>query len=260
VCGKTGTTASMKDRWFCGYTNYYTAAVWCGYDLPEVIKLTGIDQSNPAGRLWKKVMEPLHRGLNSVPMYDADKFVSVDVCLDCGKLATSSCNKDPRVADNGGSRVDYNVMVYQEDIPLEKCDCHVEVEWCEDCNAVANEYCKKLASVGRATISKRCLVKMTVSKFNEIVEVSDKGLYPQHCQDNYIWLVDRDGNDVSFKGIDGKANKGVDAPYLVCNEHTKKMWQQYVDKHPEHNAPDANMTDPTETVTEEGEEDDLVIG
>ena len=35
VYGKTGTTASNKDRWYCGFTGYYTAAVWCGYKQPE---------------------------------------------------------------------------------------------------------------------------------------------------------------------------------------------------------------------------------
>ena len=34
VAGKTGSTTSNHDRWFCGYTDYYTAAVWCGYGKP----------------------------------------------------------------------------------------------------------------------------------------------------------------------------------------------------------------------------------
>ena len=32
VAGKTGTTSDNKDLWFCGYTPYYTCAVWGGCD------------------------------------------------------------------------------------------------------------------------------------------------------------------------------------------------------------------------------------
>ena len=35
AAGKTGTTNSSKDTWFCGYTRYYTTAVWVGYDTPR---------------------------------------------------------------------------------------------------------------------------------------------------------------------------------------------------------------------------------
>ena len=39
VAGKTGTTTSDFDRWFAGYTPYYTGVVWCGYDTPEEAEL-----------------------------------------------------------------------------------------------------------------------------------------------------------------------------------------------------------------------------
>lgn len=245
VCGKTGTTASMKDRWFCGFTNYYTAAVWCGYDQPEVISLTN-NNANPAARLWKKVMQPLHTGKTSKPLYDDTEFVPVSVCLDCGKIATESCNLDPRVYDTTKSRVAWNVNVYMEDIPLEKCDCHVEVDWCDECNAVANEYCKKLAEVGETTLSKRALTKLTQSEVDKIAEITDKGLYYEHTVDNYIYLVDKNGNPVAFKGIHGDTNKGSNSPYIVCTEHTRKDWQDYLDAHPE----ELDPTVPTETQTE----------
>ena len=35
VAGKTGTTSRDFDRWFAGYTPYYTSVVWCGYNDPE---------------------------------------------------------------------------------------------------------------------------------------------------------------------------------------------------------------------------------
>lgn len=62
VAGKTGTTTSDFDRWFAGYTPYYTGVVWCGYDDPEEVVLTD-SSTNPAIVLWQKVMEQVHDGL-----------------------------------------------------------------------------------------------------------------------------------------------------------------------------------------------------
>ena len=62
VAGKTGTSGDYKDRWFVGCTPYYVAAVWTGFDIPEVIHLGG----NPAAQLWRKVMAPIHEGLEYV--------------------------------------------------------------------------------------------------------------------------------------------------------------------------------------------------
>ena len=86
VCGKTGTTNSKKDRYFCGYTGYYTAAVWCGFEIPAEIQLVQ-SSSHPGAILWHKVMEPIHEGLENIQMYDKNSMVSVTVCLDSGKLA-----------------------------------------------------------------------------------------------------------------------------------------------------------------------------
>ena len=61
VAGKTGTTNSSKDPWFCGYTRYYTGAVWVGYDTPR--SMPGIFGSTYAGVIWKNVMNQLHEGL-----------------------------------------------------------------------------------------------------------------------------------------------------------------------------------------------------
>lgn len=59
VAGKTGTTTANRDRWFCGYTPYYTCAVWTGYDTPEYMAFSG----NPATQIWQKVMESIHEDL-----------------------------------------------------------------------------------------------------------------------------------------------------------------------------------------------------
>lgn len=60
AAGKTGTTNSSKDTWFCGYTRYYTTAVWVGYDIPRA--MPGIYGATYAGRIWKDVMDAIHEG------------------------------------------------------------------------------------------------------------------------------------------------------------------------------------------------------
>lgn len=60
AAGKTGTTNSSKDTWFCGYTRYYTAAIWMGYDTPRA--MPGIYGSTYTGKIWKTVMDQIHEG------------------------------------------------------------------------------------------------------------------------------------------------------------------------------------------------------
>lgn len=239
ICGKTGSTASFRDRWFCGFTSEYTAAVWCGYRFPEAI--TGLNPSgNPASLLWKKVLEPLHKGLESKPLYDEEKFVEVSVCLDCGKLATADCLLDVRTKQYGIDRVETS-MVYAEDVPTETCDCHVVVDYCLTCKAGAHSGCTNVA--------KRALVKMTQSEVNDIFKATTAGLWKSHSSDNYIYLVDKQGNDLPFYGFEGKDNAGVKMPYIICNIH-KPITKPVVPTVPTEPTVPSDPTESTEPTTE----------
>ncbi|MBR7122051.1 MAG: transglycosylase domain-containing protein [Oscillospiraceae bacterium] len=210
VAGKTGTTSSARDKWFCGYTNYYTAAVWCGYDTPEKINLS----TNPAITLWRKVMEPLHKGLPNVRLYDTSRMTTVTVCLDSGKLATDACRNDVR-----GSRTT-NVMVYAEDRPTEYCDEHTTVQYCSG-GGVATDYCKLHAATDTSiTISNKGLLKMTSKDMDELFAAKDFGLDAKLMRDDYIFLIGADGKPGNFKGFYGDVNYGVNAPYKLCTAHT----------------------------------------
>lgn len=68
VAGKTGTTSDSCDRWFCGYTPYYTAAVWVGYDTPSELYFSG----NPASQIWRSIMEKVHADLPYAEFPEAD--------------------------------------------------------------------------------------------------------------------------------------------------------------------------------------------
>ncbi len=238
VAGKTGSTSSFRDRWFCGYTGYYTAAVWCGYDTPETISTVG-GSYNPASRLWKNVMKPLHSGLKNIVMYNTRDMVQVSVCLDTGKIATDACAADPR-----GGRVEKGIWVYPEDVPAAICDKHVLMDYCTTGNGVANEYCIHLSKAGAdVKLEKKGLLKMTQNDIKSLLKAEGYGLYSQHVLDNYVYLVNEDGKDAAFKGFHGDINSGVSSPYKVCTYHTKAMWQTYQSQHP---AQPGGNTEPTQ--------------
>ncbi len=232
VYGKTGTTSSNRDRWFCGYTGYYTAAVWFGFDTPEEINLVMGNGNNPAAVLFSKVLTKAHQGLEKVQLIDYSKFGGVTMCLDSGKVATAACSQDVRTVDNI-ARTSY-ANVYPEDRPRALCDKHVLVDYCTTGGGVASEYCQHFADEKDATgeevkIEKKSLVKMTQKEIDELVKAKTCGLMPEHLRDDYIYLVNDNGTDAAFKGIEGNINNDVIAPYLVCPAHTKDAWEKYQD-------------------------------
>ena len=248
IAGKTGTTSSNRDRWFCGYTKYYTAAVWCGYNQPEEINLTG-NYANPAARLWKMVMQPIHAGLPNEPLYNGNRFQSVSVCLDSGKLATAACSMDPR-----GSRVS-TANCYPEDVPTETCDKHVQVSYCVTGGGVATEYCGLFDD---ADVQTKALVRMTPEEVEEIRAAMNAGLQDIYSMDSYVYFVDSEGTPISWNGFRGNANADNDTPYLLCPVHTKAAWEDYDDSH-RHDRPDDEdhfyPDDPDEDYTYEEDEE-----
>lgn len=85
-----------------------------GYEYNERVPSSG----NPAAQLWKKVMSPIHDGLENTGFSKPSGLVQVSYCKDCGGLATSACQADPR-----GSRVATG-YVMAEDAPSTSCSCH----------------------------------------------------------------------------------------------------------------------------------------
>ena len=211
IAGKTGTTSSNRDRWFCGYTKYYTAAVWCGYNQPEQINLTG-NYTNPAARLWKMVMEPIHEGLPKAGLYNGNNFTTVSVCLDSGLKATDACWSDAR----GLERVS-TVNVYSEDVPSGTCTKHVQVNYCITGGGVATEYCSMFPD---AVIETRSLVKLTPTEVSAIKSAANVGLEDLYTSDGYVYYVNQYGEALEWHGFYGDANLNYDTPYLVCPLHT----------------------------------------
>lgn len=85
---KTGTTDDYKDKWFAGGTAYYFASVWYGYDTPKQINVSS--SVNPAGEIFKIVMNRVHKNLKYKEMEKHSEISQKYYCPSCGKLTTYS--------------------------------------------------------------------------------------------------------------------------------------------------------------------------
>ena len=134
VAGKTGTTTKNVDAWFTGFSPYYTASVWIGHDEPKPMNFTG--GSYPA-KLWKAVMEEIHKNLEVKNFEQPGGFVSVNICTVSGKRPSELCALDPR-----GTRVRSELFIKGTEPDAESiCDVHVIRDVCADSKKLATEFC-----------------------------------------------------------------------------------------------------------------------
>ncbi len=128
TAGKTGTTTSNVDRWFCGFTSYYTAATWYGYDRDQE-RLTGYANStNRSCQLWAEVMKKIHEDLPESSFTKPSSVVTARICLQSGKVATEACSQT------------YTEYFAKGTIPSD-CEGHTKLTICTDTGKIATEHC-----------------------------------------------------------------------------------------------------------------------
>ncbi len=105
--GKTGTTNDKKDGWFCGFTPYYTTAVWVGFDTPKTVD--DLYGSTYPGRIWHNYMNQIHSSLKVKDFTYEGKKSSSSSSSSSGSSGYSSSSDDSNdESDNsgGGGSVD----------------------------------------------------------------------------------------------------------------------------------------------------------
>lgn len=133
VSGKTGTTSDDIDLWFSGFTPYYTASIWSGFDNNE-------DQADTTyqSNIWRIIMERVHEFYELAPVQfeQPDSVVTAQICTKSGKLAVDGlCNHYA-----GGSTVKTEYFA-KGTVPKDVCDTHVKVTICTESGKIATEYC-----------------------------------------------------------------------------------------------------------------------
>ncbi len=131
--GKTGTSTGSKDLWFVGFTPYYTAGIWSGFDQPFTQTDTHYQQ-----HIWRKIMEGIHSTLE-LPDKEfemPDSIVTAEICTKCGKLAVKGlCDEYV-----GGNCIATEYFA-KGTVPTEKCTCHVRVPICTESGHIASPEC-----------------------------------------------------------------------------------------------------------------------
>jgi penicillin-binding protein 1A len=132
IAGKTGTTTDTKDLTFVGYTPYYVASIWLGFDHPKTIT----QDEGYHMTLWSDVMEKIHADLPVKTFENPEGMVTATICGISGKLAVKGlCDHDPR---GNMTRTDLFISGSQ---PTDYCGLHVSATIDTSTNMKAGPNC-----------------------------------------------------------------------------------------------------------------------
>ncbi|HJA71262.1 MAG TPA: transglycosylase domain-containing protein [Candidatus Lachnoclostridium stercoravium] len=131
AAGKSGTTTANNDIWFVGYTPYYTAGVWGGYDNNQKLTNTSFHKD-----IWRKIMTRVHEGMSDPGFAVPDSIETAQICRKSGKLAVSGvCSADPR-----GNAV-YTEYFAKGTAPTDVCSTHVRATICAESGMLPTPFC-----------------------------------------------------------------------------------------------------------------------
>ncbi|MCQ2611832.1 MAG: PBP1A family penicillin-binding protein [Treponema sp.] len=92
VSGKTGTTQNWGDAWAVGFTPYYTAAFWFGFDTPGKSMGMQATGSSLAGPPWGDFMAAIHEDLPYKEFPGpTDNLVKATSCAESGGIPLRGC-------------------------------------------------------------------------------------------------------------------------------------------------------------------------
>lgn len=237
IAGKTGTTNDNKDFLFSGYTPYYTATVWMGYDDPQYFNI-GKPQKHQ--QLWGTIMKDIHKELPSKPFEKVTTgYTKATICAASGKMPTELCKLDP----NHVFSSDY---FNKNQAPTEYCDRHVELKVCTISGKIANEFCPADAVQSQVTVK--------TPNPSAPDQISPDDLCDVHTAESVdpptsIWPP----TWPNIPGLGGNNGNGTDENNTNGNENG--------DTSPDTNPPVGDISPPTPTPppTTEEESDDFYI-
>ncbi len=164
TAGKTGTSGGNLDKSFIGYTPYFTAGIWCGFDNSEKA-IPSLSKSHI--EIWDEIMQLIHSNIDNkgIKEFSTDGLYKLPYCMDSGELYTDVCIYDPR-----GSRKDYGYFT-EDNRPKMECNRHVLCAYDSETKAIACPTCplENIVKVALLRINDRSFPKEIVVTDAEFV-------------------------------------------------------------------------------------------
>lgn len=133
--GKTGTSNDSLYTWFCGFTPYYTASMYFGYDSYDANQIKGTNKPRGSGTVakrWASIMKKVHEGLEQKRFEMPSGITTAKVCSKSGLLATGLCSSSGTV---------YTEYFVTGTVPKTSCSSHNETAICSETGLLAHEGC-----------------------------------------------------------------------------------------------------------------------
>lgn len=162
TAGKTGTSGGSFDKTFIGYTPYFTAGIWCGYDNGKKA-VSGLSKSHL--EIWDEIMQKLHGEDKVLKGFSTEGLYYLPYCKDSGKVYSENCIYDPR-----GERKEYGYFT-EDNAPYGSCDRHVACMYDSETKGVATHCCpsENLVPISLISVSDRAFPKEIIVTDAEFV-------------------------------------------------------------------------------------------
>ena len=98
AAGAIGRTRNNVDMTFVGYTPYYTAGIWTGFDTNTELPASDREYIHT---LWVNVMNRIHSGLPDAAFENTGDIVEATVCSASGLLAGQGCAQATEIFAQG---------------------------------------------------------------------------------------------------------------------------------------------------------------
>ena len=212
TAGKTGTSGDDFDRWFVGFTPYYTMGIWIGY--PEGNREIG-RTSRSHITLWDFVMRDIHKDLalnkseEKIRSFSRAGLVRCGYCRDSGLCLSDKCLYDLR-----GDRLEYGYFLKGSE-PHSLCDRHIPVFYDKIEGAVASRLCP------REDLCIVSLIRVEDRAFPREVYIKDAEFVYREMEEGIDYALDESlpyfYNSVDEGVFVGRSGKG-----RACNRYCKK--------------------------------------